>query len=130
MGAPTHARMCCPRRQRGSRGPPDRAMPEVHRTRQELRTSREVLEGGEGGGVWDPNVCVYQNRPKKIFPIVNFVMSHCGYFGLEGGVQGGLPPCVTFRLVVVPLRGPGRSPVLPFACCVRSLLSVGRCGGC
>ena len=24
-----------------------------------------------------------------------------------------LPPCVTFRLVVAPLRGPGRSPVLP-----------------
>ena len=40
------------------------------------------------------------------------------------------PPCVTFRLVVVPLRGPGQSPVLPFACCVGSLLSVGRCGRC
>ena len=42
----------------------------------------------------------------------------------------GKPPCVTFRLVVAPLRGPGRSPVLPFACCVGSLLSVGRCGRC
>ena len=40
------------------------------------------------------------------------------------------PPCVTFRLVVAPLRGPGRSPVLPFACCVGSLLSVGRCDRC
>ena len=40
------------------------------------------------------------------------------------------PPCVTFRLVVVPLRGSGQSPVLPFACCVGSLLSVGRCGWC
>ena len=39
-------------------------------------------------------------------------------------------PCVTFRLVVAPLRGPGRSPVRPFACCVGSLLSVGRCGRC
>ena len=39
-------------------------------------------------------------------------------------------PCVTFRLVVAPLRGPGRSPVLPFACCVGSLRSVGRCGRC
>ena len=39
-------------------------------------------------------------------------------------------PCVTFRLVVAPLRGPGQSPVLPFACCVGSLLSVGRCGRC
>ena len=37
------------------------------------------------------------------------------------------PPCVTFRRVVVPLRGPGQSPVLPFACCVGSLRSVGRC---
>ena len=41
-----------------------------------------------------------------------------------------LPPCVTFRPVVAPLRGPGRSPGLPFACCVGSLLSVGRCGRC
>ena len=40
------------------------------------------------------------------------------------------PPCVTFRQVVVSLRGPGRSPVVPFACCVGLLLSVGRCGQC
>ena len=40
------------------------------------------------------------------------------------------PPCVTFRRVVVSLRGPGQSPVLPFACCVGSLRSVGRCGRC
>ena len=40
------------------------------------------------------------------------------------------PPCVTFRLVVAPLRGPRQSPVLPFACCVGLLLSVGRCGRC
>ena len=39
-------------------------------------------------------------------------------------------PCVTFRPVVVSLRGPGQSPVLPFACCVGSLRSVGRCGRC
>ena len=38
-----------------------------------------------------------------------------------GGVDP--PPCVTFRLVVAPLRGPGRSPVLDFACCVGSPLS-------
>ena len=31
------------------------------------------------------------------------------------------PPCVTFRRVAVSLQGPGQSPVLPFACCVRSL---------
>ena len=41
-----------------------------------------------------------------------------------------LPPCVTFRLVVVPLWGPGQSPVLPFVCCVGLLLSVGLCGWC
>ena len=40
------------------------------------------------------------------------------------------PPCVTFRLVVAPLQGPGQSPILPFACCVGPLLSVGRCGRC
>ena len=40
------------------------------------------------------------------------------------------PPCVTFRRVAVSLRGPGQSPVLPFACCVGSLRSVGRCGRC
>ena len=48
----------------------------------------------------------------------------------EGGGGFGRTPCVTFRLFVVPLRGPGRSPVLPFACCVGSLRSVGRCGRC
>ena len=32
--------------------------------------------------------------------------------------------------VVVPLRGPEQSPVLPSACYVGSLLSVGRCGRC
>ena len=40
------------------------------------------------------------------------------------------PPCVTVRRVVVSLRGPGQSPVLPFACCVGSLRSVGHCGRC
>ena len=42
----------------------------------------------------------------------------------------GAPLCVTFRRVVVSLRGPGQSPVLHFACCVGSLRSVGRCGRC
>ena len=44
--------------------------------------------------------------------------------------HGQSPHCVTFRLVVARLRGPGQSPVLPFTCCVGSLLSVGRCGRC
>ena len=34
------------------------------------------------------------------------------------------------RRVAVSLRGPGQSPVLPFACCVGSLRSDGRCGRC
>ena len=40
------------------------------------------------------------------------------------------PPCVKFHRVVAPLRDPGESPVLPFACCVVLLPSVGRCGWC
>jgi len=41
---------------------------------------------------------------------------------------GMLPPspCVTLRWVAISLRGPGQSPVLPFACCVGSMLSDGR----
>ena len=62
---------------------------------------------------------------KQVLPATAFGSIHlCCLFVEEA------PPCVTFRLVVAPLRGPGRSPVLPFACCVGSLLSVGRCGRC
>ena len=32
---------------------------------------------------------VYQKWPKKIFPIVNFVFSRDGHFGLGGGGPGG-----------------------------------------
>ena len=51
----------------------------------------EVLEGGEGGG---PGIqqFVYQKWPDQILPMVNFVLSHDGHFGLGGGVQGGVPP--------------------------------------
>ena len=41
-----------------------------------------------------------------------------------------MPPRVIFRRVVAPLRGPGQSPIRPFACCVGSLRSVGCCGPC
>ena len=44
------------------------------------------------------------------------------------GLHGA--PCVTFRRGAVSLRGPGQSPVLPFACCVGSLCFVGRRGLC
>ena len=36
-------------------------------------------------------------------------------------------PCVTFRRAAVSLWSAGQSPVLPFACCVGSLRSDGRC---
>ena len=57
----------------------------------------------------------------------NFPIANCTHTGRQ---EGALPLCVTFRLVVVSLQGPGQSPVLPFACCIGSLLSVGRCGPC
>ena len=41
-----------------------------------------------------------------------------------------VPPCGTFRRAAVSSRGPGQSRVLPFACCVWSLCSGGRCGLC
>ena len=57
-----------------------------------------------------------------------------GWSAPHGGRTVALDVCsaprVTFCRVVVPLRGPGQSPVRPFACCVGSLLSVGRCGRC
>ena len=49
---------------------------------------------------------------------------------LRGGGVSTPPPRVTFRRVLAPSRGPGQSPLLPFACCVGSLRSVGRCGRC
>ena len=53
-----------------------------------------------------------------------------GGLGWMGGWVGGSTPCVTFRRVAVSVRGPGQSPVLPFACCVGSLHFVGRCDLC
>ena len=50
--------------------------------------------------------------------------------GTQGQPYPPPPPRGTFRGVVAPLRGPGQSPVRPFACCVGSLRSVGRCGRC
>ena len=61
--------------------------------------------------------------------ISSFATTTSGSGGRGRGSKGGAP-CVTFRRVVVSLRGPGQSPVLPFACCVGSLRSVGRCGRC
>ena len=56
--------------------------------------------GGEGGrGFWTQNL-VYQKWPDQIFPIVNFVFSHYGHFGLGrggGGFGGGVPPPLVFN---------------------------------
>ena len=53
-------------------------------------------------------------------------------------IRGGNGQQVTVPLCDIPLGccsgrwalGPGQSPVLPFACCVGSLRSVGRCDRC
>ena len=55
-----------------------------------------LRRGGEGGrGFWTQNL-VYQKWPDQIFPIVNFVFSHYGHFGLGRGGRGfwgrGPPP--------------------------------------
>ena len=44
-------------------------------------------EREEGGGIWDPKVCV-PKLARQIFPVANFVFPHDGHFGL-GGVRGG-----------------------------------------
>ena len=53
-----------------------------------------------------------------------------GHSGCGWGEPPPPAPCVTFRRLAVSLRGPGQSPVLPFACCIGSLCSDGRCGPC
>ena len=54
-----------------------------------------LSKGGEGGrGFWTQNL-VYQKWPDQIFPIVHFVFSRDGHFGLGrggGGFGGGVPP--------------------------------------
>ena len=54
-------------------------------------------------------------------------LQRCGQITSEVA-RSPRPPCVTCRLVAVSLRGPRQSPVLPFACCVGSMLSDNRCG--
>ena len=59
----------------------------------------------------------------------NTVLQHERCTLLNGLIQRPPPPpCVTFRRVAVSLRGPGQSPVHPFACCIGSLRAVGRFG--
>ena len=95
---------------------------------QPQRTSPGRLfhgRGGKGGGgVGTRKTCV-PKMAQPDFPDGKFRFSpRCSLWSRGGG------GCVTFRQVAVSLRGPGQSPVLPSACCVGSLLSVGRCGRC
>ena len=67
-------------------------------------------QGGGGGGVWTQNL-VYQQWPDQIFPIVNFVFSHYGHFGLGrggGGFGGGVPP--PWFLIILKKPGEGGVP--------------------
>ena len=54
---------------------------------------------------------MYQKWPDQIFPIVNFVFSHDGHFGLGrgGGGFGGGPPPLVFNYSKEAL-GPGGDP--------------------
>ena len=102
-------------------------VPASHRPRADLPEGVMGAANAPHWGGWGP-----VNKRRRGNP--ELVQGGRGEF-LNGDCFGSFsatkpPPCVTFRRVVVPLRGPGQSPVLPSACCVGSLLSVGRCGRC
>ena len=79
---------------------------------------------GWGGGGGDGACCLKPAAPMGLWPLpLGLSLSPLPPPPIA-------PPGVTFRRVVVSLRGPGQSPVLPFACCVGLLSSVGRCGRC
>ena len=68
-----------------------------------------VLEMGRrvgGGGGLGPQNFVDRKWPDQSFPLVNFVFSHDGHFGLGGGVQPLLRWCRAF--LTLPLGGGGR----------------------
>ena len=72
-----------------------------------------LLSRGEGGrGFWTQNL-VYQKWPDQIFPVVNFVFSHYGHFGLGrggGGFGGGVPPPLVFNYSKEALGNIGTPP--------------------
>ena len=63
-----------------------------------MASRHHLRNGGEAGGGSGTQTFVYQEWPARIFPMVNFVCSHDGHFGLrgggcpEGGVSRGNPP--------------------------------------
>ena len=76
-----------------------------------------LSRGGEGRGFWTQNL-VYQKWPDQIFPMVNFVFSHCGHFGVGrggGGFGGGVPPPWFLIILKKPWGGGG----LGSGACVR-----------
>ena len=66
---------------------------------------------GEGGG-FGTQKCVYQKWPNRIFPIVNFVFSHDGHFGLGGRGPPPLLRCTAILILPCPrtLRHCGAHP--------------------
>ena len=60
-------------------------------TNPDTPAGKDVLEErrGGGGGGSETQKCVYQKWPDQIFPMINFVLSRDGHFGLGGGVQRG-----------------------------------------
>ena len=70
---------------------------------------------GEGRGFWTQNL-VHQKWPDQIFPIVNFVFSHYGHFGLGrggGGFGGRGPPPLVLNYSKEALACPSRGCRLP-----------------
>ena len=67
--------------------------------------------GEEGRGFWTQNL-VYQKWPDQNFPIVNFVFSHDGHFGLGGGegVLGEGSPPPWFLIILKKPWGGGADP--------------------
>ena len=104
----------CIRRARGGGGSDTRPDPEMH-------LSHSVQ--------WPyPRSSVHQTCHKMTKRRGDFFRWHCApplllEWPYTAGGGGGTPPpsprplCVTFRWAAISLRGPGQSPVLPFACC-------------
>ena len=65
----------------------------IHCIHHKVRWGRDVSEGGEGGA--GPTSLCTKNGATRFSPFVNFVVSLCSRFGLEGGrgVQGAYPLC-------------------------------------
>ena len=74
--------------------------------------------GGGGGGGSGTQKIVYQKWPDQISPILNFVFSHYGHFGLDGGGQGDYH-CQKKNLIQACVEGstPDSCIAAKHACC-------------